>query len=347
MPTKTSIEWTDYSANLIRYRDADGKDVWACAKVSPGCAHCYSEAIAHRYKRGGPFTKDQVRKVTPYFAEEEATKILRSKSLAGKRVFIGDMTDVFGEWVPDELLDKMFAVFAMCPDVTFQVLTKRADRLREYFCERTPNDIWVSLLQEHDSYGIYQQAPEWIHRFQSRYRTTEDYHGGIQKERFQWHFPHAWPLSNVWIGASCEDQQRADERIPHLLQAPAAVRFLSCEPLLGPVDLSQFIFPKPGTDARAYERQPDPGLHWVIVGGESGGDSRPCQINWVRSIVGQCKTAGVACFVKQLGANAVVDASAVARERLKLRDRKGGDIEDFPSDLRVRELPTPAAEVRS
>lgn len=102
MPNKTNIEWCDYSSQLIRYRDSTGKDVWACVKCSPGCAHCYSESIAERFRRGGPFNRAATDGVTPYFADAEHRAIVRMKALAGKRVFIGDMTDVFGEWVPDD-----------------------------------------------------------------------------------------------------------------------------------------------------------------------------------------------------------------------------------------------------
>src|SRR5690606_19738715 len=99
MSQATSIEWTDYSENLIRYRDADGRDVWACVKCSDGCKHCYSESLAHRFQRGKPFTAANMKVVTPYFDDARAAKLLRSRKLSGKRVFIGDMTDVFGEWV--------------------------------------------------------------------------------------------------------------------------------------------------------------------------------------------------------------------------------------------------------
>src|SRR4051812_14758294 len=119
---KTNIEWTatprpdgtlepGYSANPLKYRDAAGNVVWGCVKTSPGCAHCYAETLAKRYGRGGPFTAATMRGLTPFLDEKELHRMLTYKPAAGKKCFVGDMTDVFGEWVPDELLDRLFAVF--------------------------------------------------------------------------------------------------------------------------------------------------------------------------------------------------------------------------------------------
>jgi protein gp37 len=138
--------------------------------------------------------------------------------------------------------------------------------------------------------------------------------------------------ANVWLGTSVEDQKTAEERIPHLLKVPAAVRFLSVEPLLGPVNLSDWI---------------GHGIDWVIIGGESGPGARHCNVEWIRDIVNQCRNAGVKVFVKQLGANArelgeaIGNTGFVANPQLKLRDPKGGDMSEWPEDLRVREVPTP------
>jgi protein gp37 len=136
---------------------------------------------------------------------------------------------------------------------------------------------------------------------------------------------------NVWLGVSCEDQKRADERIPLLLQTPAAVHFISCEPLLGLIDLK---FPK--------EPNPNPGDTWVIVGGESGPGARPCRIGWIRDIIRQCGEVNVPVFVKQLGAHPFwMDGEG--RHELKLNDRKGGDMREWPdSDLKVRQYPMEA-----
>jgi protein gp37 len=130
---------------------------------------------------------------------------------------------------------------------------------------------------------------------------------------------------NVWLGVSAENQRRAAERIPLLLAAPAAVRFVSAEPLLTPLDLTPYL---------AGSRRVD----WVILGGESGGGARPFDLAWARSLVAQCRAAGVSCFVKQLGRAAVADGAG-GRLALRLRHAQGGDQGEFPEDLRVREWP--------
>ena len=196
-----------------------------------------------------------------------------------------------------------------------------------------------------------------------------------------------WPLPNVWLGVSVEDQAAADDRIPELLDTPAAVRFLSCEPLLGQLMLRR-PFVRDHKNRNVMTEDDDqrpivpgsfPGLHWVIVGGESGPGARPCAIGWIRDIVGQCRAAGVPVFVKQLGARPVrtVRGSWInelqrhgpdiqqpygraacwacrteeckllwpgvpphVKRWLPLRDRKGGDMSEWPEDLRVREFPS-------
>lgn len=150
-------------------------------------------------------------------------------------------------------------------------------------------------------------------------------------------------LERAWVGTSVENQQAADERIPHLLKCPAAVRFLSCEPLLGPIDFMN-------ADGDRFRGGMTGAIHWVIIGGESGPGARPCNVDWIRSIVSQCKAAGVACFVKQLGAWPFDPSwhgdGTPAGSRMTPNDKKGGDITEFPADLRVREFPRQEAPTR-
>ena len=330
----TPIEWTTFSANPIKYRDANGKTVWACVHHSPGCLHCYSETLAKRYGRGGPFNVPTTSKVTPFLDEKELRQMLTAKRIGGQdvsgsRCFVGDMTDIFGEWVSDELLDQLFAVFALRSDVTWQVLTKRADRMREY------------LSYEYRWAQVEAACDDLVGRSEAPALAT----------------PERKSLPNVHLGVSCEDQQRADERIPMLLQTPAAVRFISAEPLLGSINLSRYFYGPSNWN-------PNLQLHWVIVGGESGSGARPCELEWIRAIVAQCESADVACFVKQLGAvpgswASPVNVSEAERQswmrdgwtrvisaagesftqHLRLKDRKGGDISEWPKDLRVRQFP--------
>jgi protein gp37 len=180
----------------------------------------------------------------------------------------------------------------------------------------------------------------------------------------QWTPEHApvWPLPNCWLGVSAEDQQRADERIPHLLATPAAVRFVSAEPLIAPLDLRAYMHDstcplgeggaKYGQGAREICLCTEPrevGIDWCILGGESGPSARPCDLEWIRSLVKQCREAGVAAFVKQLGKTCVEDMPLdpypdgrprFGRSPLKLKHSKGGDIEEWPERVRVRQFPT-------
>jgi protein gp37 len=365
---RTPIEWTDFSANPLKFRTADGRVVWACEKLSPGCTNCYAEDLSHRYggvRRAGDWNAGTMATLTPFLDEKElrhmlTAKVIDGKPVAGSKCFIGDMTDIFGLWVPDELLDRLFAVFDQRRDVTWQVLTKRANRLRQYLTETVT------------FHGRTYPAAQWrlLLDANRRDKTTRQ----IDDE--------PWPLKNVWLGVSAEDQKRADERIPLLLQAPAAVRFISAEPLLGPVDLTRFIG---GSDTAVDDLAPEdahcvrcgcwwdedstehecpagfgPRPDWVIVGGESGADARPCAEEWIARVVDQCRAAGVPVFVKQLGAYVVSEARTATPDHLSdptspkllrapngecwawragLRDRKGGDPSEWPEDLRVREFP--------
>jgi protein gp37 len=197
------------------------------------------------------------------------------------RIFVNSMSDTFAEFVKDEWLDRMFAVMALCPQHTFQVLTKRPERMRAYL------ELLTEMCDGED--GI-SETLRWIGE-----KADIDWRNGSDK----------WPLPHVWLGISAEDQATADERIPLLLQTPAAVRFVSLEPLLGPIDLFHVAEPtgftfnalskKEGISFRGI------GLDWVIVGGESGSLARPMHPQWCRDIRDQCAAAGVPFFFKQWG----------------------------------------------
>lgn len=230
MGDKTKIEWTDASWN----------PVVGCSIVSPGCTNCYAMGQAARIERcaagAGQATHyaglTQPSKAGPVWTGKLAlapdhilTAPLRWKK--PRRVFVNSMSDLFHEDVPDEWIDRVFAVMALAPRHTFQVLTKRAKRMRIYLDQRTDNRA--------EEIGVAMRA----------IAGTSDEPGLIEL-----------PLPSVWLGVSAEDQKRADERIPDLLATPAAVRFVSAEPLLGPIDLTQ-LFHAPIDFAR--------GLDWVIV----------------------------------------------------------------------------------
>lgn len=334
---KTPIEWTDFSINPIRARLGDAVGHY-CEKVSPGCKNCYASRLQPRF-RMPPFQEQRHEGVEPFLDASKLAEVLRRQKPT--RWFWCDMSDLFGEWVPFEWIAACFGVMAASPDHTFQVLTKRPARMREWFA-------WAREISCDDCNLLV------------RHHGSTHARVGLMPEPGSGHMP--WPLPNVWLGVSCEDQQRADERIPLLLQCPAAVRFVSAEPLLGPQDLSEWLhgvcldhdtcMGGPGIHAcRGHPGGWEPtGIDWVIVGGESGPGARPCNVEWIRSIVHQCQNAGVPCFVKQLGAhyvdapNGIGGHQARAPEGLgikirNLKDRKGGDMNEWPADLRVRQFP--------
>lgn len=318
MVKKTSIEWTTHSSNPIKYRDAAGKSVWGCVRKSPGCAHCYSADLAKRYGRGGAFTEAEMAGYECYIDEAELKQLLSVKRLpAGSKVFVGDMTDVFGEWVPFEFLDRLFAVFALRPDVVFQVLTKRPERMREYMGES---------LREYEP-GAWHVTRALVAGVAGR-----DYLGpGVWISR-----PSLmpWPLPNVWLGTSVENQRWADIRIPQLLATPAAVHWVSYEPALGPVDFRTYFHESTcalqhdWTDICTCSEPFEYRVGWVVCGGESGPKARPFDVAWARSVVEQCRAAGVAVFYKQGGKSNRCPHSS-----------KGGCQDCMPADLRVREMP--------
>lgn len=271
MADGTKIEWSEATWNPIT----------GCSLASPGCTNCYAMQLAGtRLKhvesrkgltqpsKAGPVWTGEVR-----FNEAELLAPLRWRR--PRMIFVCAHGDLFHESVPSWWLDRIFAVMALCPQHTFQVLTKRADRMRVYLTLGRH----VEIQQQTRGLGL--------HELDRRERMK----GHVQRPLL--------PLPNVWLGVSVEDQQRADERIPDLLATPAAVRWISAEPLLGPVDL-QIIDFDGATAICALEKAPH-GLDWVVVGGESGPGARPMHPAWARSLRDQCAAAGVPFFFKQWG----------------------------------------------
>jgi protein gp37 len=271
MSATTGIEWTDATWNPVT----------GCTEVSPGCQHCYARTFAERW-RGIP----------GHHFEHGFDVQLRPDRLRlplswrrPRRVFVNSMSDLFHKDVPDDYIAAVFAVMALAERHTFQVLTKRHDRMRSLLSSRSFGHLVATVGREH----LIGCQRDWL--------RVGAMLGGE-------------PLPNVWLGVSVEDQRWADIRIPALLETPAAVRFLSCEPLLGPVDLSPWV--GPWLAGRVYASTEEfltalanvPAGHtpdWVIVGGESGQHARPTDPAWVRSLRDQCTTVGVPFFFKQWG----------------------------------------------
>lgn len=270
----TDIEWT---------RNPDGSKgrVWnpvtGCSKVSQGCKNCYAEVIAKRFWGARAFTDVRCH-------EDRLEQPLHWRKPA--RIFVNSMSDLFHEDVPFEFIDKVFAVMALCPQHTFQILTKRPERMRDYFHKHfTRHKV-----------GVAATAVKLLPI--SEWRCNLD----VCNLKF--------PLPNCWLGVSVEDQKTADQRIPLLLQTPAAVRWVSYEPALGPVNLVSVrnrlgpesfelfnaLYAKDSMMGREQRR-----LDWVVVGGESGPGARPMHPDWARSVRDQCVAAGVPFFFKQWG----------------------------------------------
>lgn len=386
MADNTKIEWTTHTFNPWR----------GCTKVSPGCANCYAETLSGRNpKTLGVWGPNGTRVVAaqamwklPLKWEREAAAAYDDWHAHGMdegppperpRVFCASLADVFEDWQGpmhesngenwwigkdvkriggmDDARLRLFALIDATPNLDWLLVTKRPENVL-----RMTYDAWCKKVPGHVS----------------------------QNEGDGRHWD--WP-KNVWLGTSIENQAAADERIPHLLAVPAAVRFLSVEPLLGPVDLCRWL---PAGRAnwqcqkckgfqKTYEqcqhckadreyltgshvankripngwenRQP---IDWVIVGGESGHGARPCDVAWIRSIVQQCKAAGVPCFVKQMGSRCLQEPAGGDANHphynpfgwrdefrglshhggwLHTADRKGGDMAEWSEDIRVREFP--------
>ncbi len=268
MGANTGIEWTDSTWSPIRALNrATGKVGWHCEHMSEGCRFCYAEGINRRLGTGLDFKPGHRADVEILLDEKMLLAPLRWK--APRRIFLNSMTDSFAEFVKDEWIDRMFAVMALTRRHTFQVLTKRPARMLAAI-KRMGKSIEILECQAR-SFG---------------YSLKFNGYGLVP-----------WPLPNVWLGTSAEDQATADERIPLLLETPAAVRFVSLEPLLGPIDLTNLQ----GCAFDALYGVREMKINWVIVGGESGKSARPMHPQWARDLRDQCAAAGVPFFFKQWG----------------------------------------------
>lgn len=288
--SSTAIQWTEHVWN----------PTVGCSILSPGCTNCYAMNMAARIEAMN-LEAEQSNKPIAAPQYDGTTKKVNGHAvwtgklaLSPERVllqplrrkkptmyFVNSMSDLFHESVPDEWIDRVFAVMALCPQHTFQVLTKRAKRMREYFAKphSAPNiDLWQSSV----CWAVDDLFPSRTD--QSRAARQQVMQG---------------PLPNVWLGVSTERQQEADERIPELLQTPAAVRFISAEPLLGPINLAQAGLQ---IRMRDLDGPVEVNLDWVICGGESGPGARPMHPDWARALRDQCAAAGVPFFFKQWGA---------------------------------------------
>lgn len=309
MGDKTGISWTDATWNPVR---GCSRTIATGAKQS-GCGDgtgggCYAERTAGRFCGPGKPYEGLVR-ITAKGARWTGEVRLVPEHLADplrwrkpRRIFVNSMSDLFHEQLPFDQIAAVFGVMAAAPQHTFQVLTKRASRMRRWFelIEREASDSHV--------------PPAEICGIRAVNHCVDLDSAGL---------PQVWPLPNVWLGVSVENQEAADERIPELLATPASVRFLSCEPLIGEVDLDKPRCGSCGEETPIVDVEGghgttipwcseheeegsyghwlhlDGGIDWVIAGCESGPGARTCEVEWLRSLRDQCEEAGVAFFLKQ------------------------------------------------
>ncbi len=280
----TSIEWTQRPGT----KGETWNPVVGCTKVSQGCKNCYAKTLHdNRHKA---YSEGKLQNIKQYAKPFEVVQLmpdrltLPMKWQTPRTIFVNSVSDLFHEDVPLDYIKLVLTIAASSPEHTFQILTKRTKRMAEILQGlRWHVGLWVTKVQG---------QPTILH--------TNCFGAGTE-------MPAGWVPENIWLGTSVEDQATADLRIPHLLRCPAAVRFLSCEPLLGPLNLRDVFaynhvdeFTPAGKKRvpSVYDASP---IHWVITGGESGHKARPMHPDWARSLRDQCKVAGVPFFFKQWG----------------------------------------------
>lgn len=286
MADTSAIEWTDATWNVLT----------GCSLESPGCIGCYAMKLAGSRLRNHPSRIGLTRptKTGPVWTGEvRFNEMWLRQPLEWKRpreIFVCAHSDLFHPKVPQHVLDQIFAVMALAGHHTFQVLTKRHERMRTYF--------WDDGVG-----GWKERVLAWMEAL----KPSDWWNGNVLQARHE--LATNGVLPNVWLGVSAEDQKRATQRIPYLLSTPAAHRYVSCEPLIGEINLEDVFPDLPGTmnaltgEARHLlgERRQVAKLDWVIVGGESGPRARPMHVKWARKLRDQCDRAGVMFMFKQWG----------------------------------------------
>lgn len=269
--------------SAIQWTETTWNPTTGCDRISPGCDHCYALVMAKRLKAMGQekYQNDgDPRTSGPGFglAVHPDTLDTPLDWRKPRLVFVNSMSDLFHARVPEPFIGGVWNTMALTRRHTYQILTKRSPRMRR-------------VLTKWEDAGCYWRKNDLI-----------------------WCGPVPWPLANVWLGASIEEDEYA-RRADDLRETPAAIRFLSLEPLIGPLPSLSFE-----------------GIDWTIIGGESGKDARPLDLGWVRDLMDRARDAGSAVFVKQLGAIWGREHGA---------DSHGGDWSFWPDDLRIREFPEP------
>lgn len=319
MAENSLIGWTDHTFNPWE----------GCTKVSPGCSNCYAEERAKRFGSAewGP---NGTRRVKAESGWKEPLKWQREAVACNvrPRVFCASLADVFEDWQGGMVAsngvqawrrgDGSWTTSDHYPDTV--ALTMNDVRARLFrLIDATPNLDWLLLTKRPENFARFLPPSS-----SSLVEFADDGPVGVRR--------------NVWLGVTVENQEQADKRIPLLLSTPAKLRFLSVEPMLGPVNLGRHMNSKRGYFAgvkelescgKVYPKRAD--IDWVIIGGESGANARPFEPALALDLMGQCEAAGVPVFVKQMGTRP---------QLLTLRHKKGEDWDEWPALFRVREFPT-------
>lgn len=268
MGDKTKIEWTDATWNPVT----------GCLIVSSGCKYCYAERDFHH-----PYPRREFTDVRTH--PERLEQPLRWRK--SRRIFVNSMSDLFHDRVGDGFIEAVVGAMWAARQHTFQILTKRPERARQFLRVKTLEMCLAELR------GWLAALPSSV--------STDQYDSA--------RLNGSWPLPNVWLGVSMEDQETADQRVPVLLETPAALRFVSYEPALGRIDFSRLLARTTYLPAEMSGEALDagsageeiPGVDWIICGGESGLEARPAHPDWFRSVRDQCQAARVPFFFKQWG----------------------------------------------
>jgi protein gp37 len=312
MAANSKIEWTDATWPVVQ----------GCDYESPGCSNCYAAPLLWRMMH---HPNPKISTPLAGLVEARGDKRVWTGKIALREdrlswpltlrephmIFVPSHGDLFHPDVPDWFIDRAVAVMMLTPEHTYQLLSKRSDRQRDYFRD----------LQR----CVESDRPRFSERWGSAaFKVSNSPFADFAVD------DAAFPLPNLWIGVSAEDQLRWDQRTAHLRDTPAAIRFVSAEPMLGWIE---------GGEALTW-------LNWVILGNESGNVARDGNVGAIRRLLGQCQAAGVAAFVKQLGRFPVDPENGIheaPHPSLTFHDKKGGDPGEWPPEFRVRQFPKVSA----